>query len=212
VLQPSKTIGNPYVSTEPGCAPYPAISTMAELKSGTSDLHRRLERRLASADRFTRLDRYIEHLGRLATFHVIAEESWSHLLQPVLHDFPARLKSGYLQHDLAYLNADACGSAEVPEIGDSASALGAFYVLEGATLGGQHLLRVVQRHLGLGAGCGASYLASYGPRGAAMWERFCQQVDDHCGDRESVTRAVAAARTTFVALEDCLCEESACRT
>ncbi len=179
---------------------------MGALKSGTADLHRHLERRLAGAERFTQRERYVEHLARLANFHAAAEARWSRYLCPVLCDFDARRKFALLQRDLAYLGGDARGAAELPPIVDSAAALGAFYVLEGATLGGQHLLTVVDRKLGLDATHGASYLASYGPAVREMWARFGQQVEAHCRDQALVLRAVNAARATFAALEDCLCE------
>lgn len=184
--------------TVPGAA-------MRELRAGTADLHHDLERRLASAERFTRRERYIEHLARLAGFHLVAEARWANLLLPVLPDFTARRKAGLLLRDLAHLGGEVHATAEVPAVSDSAAALGAFYVLEGATLGGQHLLVVVERKLGLDAEHGAAYLSSYGPAVRAMWEAFGHQVEQHCRDRDSTARAVAAARATFATLADCLC-------
>ena len=182
---------------------------MAGLKSGTADLHRRLERRLAGAERFIVRERYVEHLARLATFYGPAEANWASYLYPVLNDFDARRKFALLLRDLLYLGGDARAAAELPPVSDSAAALGAFYVLEGATLGGQHLLTVVERKLGLDAAHGASYLASYGAEVRMMWARFGQQVEAHCRDQAAIVRAVNAARATFAALEDCLCEVSA---
>lgn len=182
---------------------------MAGLKSGTAELHRRLERRLAGAERFVVRERYVEHLARLASFYGPAEANWASYLSPVLNDFDARRKFALLLRDLVYLGGDVRAEAELPPVSDSAAALGAFYVLEGATLGGQHLLTVVERKLGLDPTHGASYLASYGPAVGEMWARFGQQVEAHCRDQASFSRAVDAARATFVALEGCLCEASA---
>lgn len=180
-------------------------SAMHELKSGTADLHRHLETRLKVAERFTQRELYVAHLARLAAFHVCAEESWSAFLQPVLSDFSTRRKSPLLLRDLALLGGSMQTTGEVPVLDSSAAALGAFYVLEGATLGGRHLSVIVERRLGLDAEHGAAYLASYGPNVSVMWERFGAAVEAHCSDQESIVRAVAAARATFLALEQWLC-------
>lgn len=182
---------------------------MSALKEGTADLHRRLERRLVAADRFSALDAYTEHLSRLAAFHVSAENQWAEFLTPVLSDFTDRRKAPLLMRDLAHLGGIAQVSCEVPVVADGAAALGAFYVLEGATLGGRFLLKAVRVQLGLDTGRGASYLASYGEEVSAMWERFGAAVDAECGDPTTIARAVAAARATFIALEDQLCGDPA---
>lgn len=145
---------------------------MSELKSGTADLHRQLEQRLARAEHFSRRDRYIDYLSRLAAFHGGVEDSWAGVLQPLLPDFQMRRKLGLLRRDLDYLGSEAPGSVPVPAVDDGAAALGAFYVVEGATLGGQVLLPLVARTLGVDAEHGASYLASYGPAVREMWARF----------------------------------------
>jgi len=193
------------MSHEPLSQPMLGRSAMRELKSGTADLHRHLETRLGVAERFTRRERYVEYLGRMAAFHVRAEQSWAAQLQPVLSDFPARCKSALLLRDLAYLGGRMHGDGEIPAVDNSAAALGAFYVLEGATLGGRYLFSIVERQLGLSAERGAAYLASYGPAVSVMWQQFGVEVDAHCRDRAAIDRAVAAARATFLALEHWLC-------
>ncbi len=53
------------------------------------------------------------------------------------------------------------------------------------TLGGQHLLPIVHRKLGLSATHRASYLASYGPDVHEMWRRFSAIVDARCATPEA---------------------------
>jgi heme oxygenase len=93
-------------------------------------------------------------------------------------------------------------------VADEVAALGGFYVLEGATLGGQHLLPIVQRKLGLSASHGASYLASYGPDVKEMWRRFSAIVDARCETVQDRQHASATARATFLALETWLCGDA----
>ena len=187
----------------------PHTSAMSELKAGTAVLHQRLEKRLRISERFGERARYIDHLERIAAFHVSAEEQWAAFLRPVLSDFPSRCKSALLLQDLAHLGGTVRGPAAVTRVDNSAAALGAFYVLEGSTLGGRHLSALVERTLGLDARSGASYLVSYGAAVPAMWETFGAEVNAYCRDAAAVAHAVTAARKTFAALEHWLCEAAA---
>jgi heme oxygenase (biliverdin-IX-beta and delta-forming) len=84
---------------------------------------------------------------------------------------------------------------------DVAAAFGSVYVLEGATLGGQTLLPLVSREIGVTAEHGASFLASYGADVAPMWQRFGAAVDAWCCDSERRASATQAAVRTFETLE-----------
>ena len=166
----------------------------------------RLEKRLAVKDRFATLDLYRDHLTRLLGFQAAAEQQWGGLLLQVLDDYPARLKTPLLTRDIEALGGRLPSSyAEVPQAVRPGTALGGFYVLEGATLGGQHLLPIVERKLGLSSGHGASYLASYGAEVQPMWRKFVAIVETQCVSPQSRDDAGAAARETFLALETWLC-------
>ena len=182
------------------------MDIMVSLKETTRDAHLRLERRLGVKNRFSHLPSYREHIAQLLAFYAAAEHAWAQWLTPVLSDFPARCKCHLLERDLAAIGGKPIpGVAAVPELLDSASALGGFYVLEGATLGAQHLLPLVQRNLGLSGAQGASYLASYGAEVGDMWRQFGTSVMAHCQSTNACTRAVAGAQLTFQAMEDWLC-------
>ncbi len=59
---------------------------------------------------------------------------------------------------------------EAPEY--RASFLGAMYVMEGSTLGGQYIARHLEEVLGLTAGEGDAYFRGYGERTGEMWRAF----------------------------------------
>jgi heme oxygenase len=190
----------------PVCAIIGKTPAMKFLKETTWDQHLQLEKRLAIKDRFSEISAYRDHLTQLWGFHAAAEAQWSGFLLDSLDDYPARLKAPLLARDIETLGgAPPSVLASVPPVADQIAALGGFYVLEGATLGGQHLLPIVQRKLGLSASHGASYLASYGPDVKAMWGRFCAVVDARCVTPEAREHASATARATFLALETWLC-------
>lgn len=155
------------------------------LKEFTWDIHLRLDKRLAVRDRFADVALYRAHLAQLWTFHAAAESQWGDLLRTALADYPERRKTHLLAADV--------------------ETLGGFYVLEGATLGGQYLLPVVARRLGLSDSQGASYLASYGPNVSSMWGKFVAAAETLCATPKSRDMAGKKAREAFLGLETWLC-------
>ncbi len=73
--------------------------------------------------------------------------------------------------------------------------LGAMYVVEGSTLGGQQIARHVEAVLGLNATFGAGYFRGYGELTADMWRQF-KAVLAAVPDAESGV-VIAAARAMF---------------
>jgi heme oxygenase len=179
------------------------------LKEITWDIHLRLEKRLAVKDRFASVELYRAHLIQLLAFQGAAEQQWGGLLQQVLDDYGARLKAPLLRRDIEALGGVLPASfAKIPDAADPAAALGGFYVLEGATLGGQHLLPIVERKLGLSASHGGAYLASYGPNVQPMWQKFRATVEAECATPQTRDCAGGMARDTFLALEAWLCGDA----
>ena len=126
-------------------------------------------------------------------------------------DWRARHKAPLLARDLAALAArgvvpaadDASGTAawrgeHTPWPDDGAAAVGALYVLEGATLGGQVVLRRVAPRLGLVEATGAAFYTGYGARTGAMWQSFAATVaaweTTHAAEAPAV---IAGACRTF---------------
>jgi heme oxygenase len=94
---------------------------------------------------------------------------------------------------------------------DVPEALGAFYVLEGATLGGQILLRHLTRHFEGAAVGGFAFFRAYGEQVGPMWKAFGEvltgaSVRAASGDFDS--RAVRGAMDTFDAFQAWLLQET----
>jgi heme oxygenase len=187
-----------------------------ELRAATSHCHRRLEKRLDLAQRFASRGTYRAYLEVMFGYYAPVEQALSrHPVRHVLADYEERRKAGLLAGDLLALGASPESilalrrCPRLPDCQDEASALGTLYVLEGATLGGQVLLRMVQQRLQLNRESGASYLGSYGPNVSAMWQRFCSSVENWCIDGTRRAIAAASAVATFQSLEEWLCGVSA---
>jgi heme oxygenase len=120
-------------------------------------------------------------------------------------DLNARLKTPLLEEDLAAFGLEGellhalphC--AAIPPIPDLPTALGALYVIEGATLGGQLIARQIASTLGLGPRSGAAFYNSYCGQVGPMWRSFKSFVEQHGAGHEAAV--VAAAAATFAALE-----------
>jgi heme oxygenase len=190
-------------------------SATAELRAATWESHRRLERRLGIKDRFTEADAYRSHLERMWGFCAALESGLgAAVFGSALADYEKRRKLPLLTRDLITLGADADSVTRLPRCeslpacSDATTAFGCLYVMEGATLGGRTLLPLVQGRLGLSAGHGAAFLASYGDDVASMWDGFRAALDAWCEAPERRSRARRTAVGTFEALEEWLCRTS----
>jgi heme oxygenase len=192
------------------------VSAIAELRAATWPIHQRLEKRLDVKHRFSTRASYRAHLEGMWGFcNELERRAAGALVSEALADYESRRKLPLLTHDLLALGASADDIERLPRCenlpacDEPAMALGCLYVLEGATLGGQTLLPMVQRRLGLTAANGAAFLASYGDNVISMWRAFGAALDAWCAAPERSARAAAAAVATFGSLEQWLCEQAA---
>lgn len=89
-----------------------------------------------------------------------------------------RAKAGWLREDLDAMGLSSAQVAALPRCTDlpaldsEARILGALYVFEGATLGGQLISRHLEEKLGFHDGGGYRYFRSYGPEVGRRWQEF----------------------------------------
>ena len=75
------------------------------------------------------------------------------------------------------------------------SLLGAMYVIEGSTLGGQYIARHVEKVLALEPGHGDAYFRGYGDQTGALWTEFKQVLTGV--DEKDSEMLIAAAKKLF---------------
>ena len=180
-------------------------SIVALLRSRTQDAHSALEAQLGLLDQPASIDYYAHLLLRLLGFHLV----WENDLQefPTLAcELQTRSRIGHLRDDLRTLGLTDAEISCVPLCGDAhrvtldeARALGAFYVLEGSTLGGL----LITKHLS-GAGWlpaeGLSYFNPYGSRTGVMWRSFRRWLEIQA-EHHAANDIVSGARGIFVVLQ-----------
>ncbi|WP_158531587.1 MULTISPECIES: biliverdin-producing heme oxygenase [unclassified Meiothermus] len=175
-----------------------ASDIMLYLKEATRGEHERLEALLPVFDPAFDRGRYVILLSQIYQAVAPLESRLSTLPLPPALCLSERLKSPALRADLLALGAElpplptalSWLPQEVPE------ALGAMYVLEGSSLGGQLISRHLQNSLGLSPERGLRYFVGYGPKTSAMWKSFGQILRQQVlpGSEEQVAEG---ARCTF---------------
>jgi heme oxygenase len=116
-------------------------------------------------------------------------------------DFDQRLKTNKLIADLEVLQLDKeVLDAQKPhfELNDKYEALGAFYVLEGSTLGGAMISRQLVKNENLKEVNGFHYYGVYGELVGPMWKAFQQVlINEAAGNKENEDKMVKKAAETF---------------
>lgn len=118
-------------------------------------------------------------------------------LQSLLAD---RRREPLLRRDLTFFASpvDTNANPLLPPTPDTASLLGAMYVMEGSTLGGQLIARHVERVLPLSDGNGSKFFRGHRDQTGPLWKEFCEVLQTRVP--ESDTPAVIdAAKKMFAA-------------
>lgn len=189
----------------------PAATLRDRLRAETRVDHEAVEALLAPLSGAISLAAYRDILSRFLGFY----EPWEARLAEALRDpsfYEPRRKLPLLRRDLRALGLSEADIHSlprcplVPPLATSSAALGSLYVGEGATLGGQLILRNVSARLGVDARSGAAFFASYGEAVGPMWRAMRTRLAGVPeGGRDA---ALAAARATFRAMRLWMAPES----
>jgi heme oxygenase len=176
------------------------------LKNDTRSEHEGLERAVDLAWYLGEVERYRMLLRLFYGFH----RGWeAQLMAQAPEDvqlfYLDRRKTPLLEDDLRLLgdSDEDLRRVRLCRFGNLASrarALGSMYVVEGSTLGGQVIARIVEAELGYRQGAGYSFFRGYGTETATMWrglQDFLTRAAQGTPDEE----VVAEARQMFATLQ-----------
>ena len=183
-------------------SPVAAHDLRGRLRAATSDVHARLERRVALLDPGLDLARYRAVLAAFLGFHAPLEPRLAAAPLPPLP------RAARLEADLAFLGATAGELTRVPRCAtlprfDGPALGGCLYVIEGAALGGRVVSRALEARLGLGPAGGASFFRGE-PCEAERFPAVLAWLAALGADADAI---VAGARATFVAFDGWLSRE-----
>jgi len=182
---------------------------MAKLRLETSGAHASIERSPAMRAIFSEgflLDDYGTLLRRLREFYFPLErEIFSELPAGVAEKLEQRRKSPLLDADLRAIGdtSDLASDVVIPRLGSFERKMGAFYVVEGATLGGQIIRKHLHRHFGATVAGALSFYSGYGKQVAQEWRAFGTLLGSLFDQAEQNVQdeVVAGANATFSAME-----------
>ena len=188
-----------------------APSLLEALRTGTALLHVALEKRLPFFSEHLDADWYRRLLQAYYGFYAPMEAAlYDSGLIPDGLDPEPRVKTPTLVRDLYALGLDDDAinalplCSHLPTFDTPAACLGALYVLEGATLGGQVLRREMAQRLGVAVDNGGAFLDVYGAETGRRWKDFLVYLGNLPLDMPAKQRAVIAARSTFSGFEQWL--------
>lgn len=176
-----------------------------ELRDATAAPHKSLEKRLPfeSAD----LDRgaYLRLLEAYYGFYFALEQQLDRVCDLDRSSLIGRHKAAALEKDLEVLGLtqeqisalEMCH--ELPPLTNALQALGVMYVMEGATLGGQVLSRIVKAKLAIDSDSGGAFLNVYGGAAGQMWRSFLALLSgvDDPSQRDQVVQSALLTFTSF---------------
>lgn len=175
-----------------------------KLKTHTKQPHQELETLIIQ--KIKQFDTQVSYVNFLKTFYgyiAAIEQKLSPVIQNegIIDDYPERRKATYLLQDIRAL-APASSSlplaSDIPEIQSADQALGVMYVLEGSTLGGEHISRMISARLNLEPDKGLSYFNGYKENTYVMWDRFKNALNTYSNNESSEVAVIEAANQTFI--------------
>ena len=88
-------------------------------------------------------------------------------------------------------------ATDLPEITSNLQALGALYVMEGSTLGGKHISKMIANKLPALGNKGFTFFNRYNDKTESMWLCFKQSMNQQVADAAAAKEVIAAADATF---------------
>lgn len=175
-----------------------------QLRESTAQLHQDLERVLIPVIKQANTPAaYIKLLQLFYGYYYPLEQYIAaHIDTTFPGGFDNRRKASQLLQDIQVMNGapldPPATCTDIPVINDNAQALGAMYVLEGSTLGGQVICQIIQRNLQVPEVSQAlSFFNGYGDETRAKWDSFVHYLEGYHGDDAQRARLVDAANDTF---------------
>lgn len=180
---------------------------LQDLREKTSAQHRQLEshpllHQLTSGQLSTGV--YNTILQKFYGFFSPLEELISQYSpEDYLEDYQERRKAQLLLQDLNKIDNDHFSQQlpdicdDLPNITNTDGAMGALYVMEGSTLGGQMISRHVEKTLGFTPSNGTAFFYGYGKDTGKRWKKFQQAMQQYTSRQPTHTQLITGAQHTF---------------
>jgi heme oxygenase len=176
---------------------------LEQLKTETLSNHQQLEKNLIL--RLKGMESNADYVKILQIFYgyfsALEVQINKYIGNTQLPDHAERRKTISLKNDLQTLQGQVpaqASDADLPEIGSALQAFGALYVIEGSTLGGQIISKIISKQLAMDTNAGLSFFQSYGAETMPMWTIFKDTLVRQASTPDAVNELVHAANDTFL--------------
>jgi heme oxygenase len=131
-----------------------------------------------------------------------------HIDDTVLPDIHQRRKAHFILHDLSFSKAhikELPLATQLPQLKNRNTALGALYVLEGSTLGGRGITKLLLKNAQLNLQPGeVQFFNGYGAETGTMWIAFLKILNQYGETDVARTQMAMAANETFTLFKNWL--------
>jgi heme oxygenase len=125
-----------------------------------------------------------------------------HLNHEILPDMEQRRKADFILNDLSSLKSHIMHlplATNLPQISNTYQALGALYVLEGSTLGGRGITKMLLKNNSLQLQASQlQFFNGYGSATGTMWTAFVKVLNNLILNKAENETLIAAANDTFL--------------
>jgi heme oxygenase len=180
-------------------------TTAASVKKATAQQHLKTEKALLKhVQSIHSTAGYAALLYCLYGYFAPLEERVTPFLETLVPDHAHRRKAGKLLDDLHTLHYPPPEhfSQELPAPANTVEALACFYVMEGSTLGGVIIKRLISTQCPAIPEQAFSFFSGYGEHNITQWQSFLAVFNTAITTASDTRAAIAAANTCFVHLEN----------
>lgn len=177
------------------------------LRNETSVAHQSLEKLLIPRIKsITTPAQYLSLLQMFYGFYAPLEAAIDgHMEDHILPDYNERRKAGAILNDIYAItdNTDSVAtlSEDLPQMENTGNAIGALYVLEGSTLGGQVIRKMLEKNLQLPGGKGLEFFNGYGEATPQRWKHFINCMNSYASTSGAGDAIIQGANDTFIKIK-----------
>lgn len=177
------------------------------IKEVTQTQHQQLEKALVAKMKAIRsMQGYVDLLKMFyGYFGGLEQQINRYINSSYLHDYDQRRKTNAMADDIIALQDSVPVTAsgnDLPAINNSLQAFGALYVIEGSTLGGSIISKMMQQHLQFNGQKGLSFFNGYGEQTHQMWTGFKTALNAAVKNADDAKVVTQAANDTFAGFKN----------
>ncbi len=174
------------------------------LKDSTSQYHQQIEQVDLLKKVVSKEITLIEYKKLLSQFYGFINPCEKIIQHRFHYAIEGREKSSLLNNDLSELNCDTSSDflycKNTPNLNTLPEVFGYLYVIEGSTLGGQIMSKLLKQNLQLLPIIPTRYFTAYGKHTRKYWDSFLKTLNDHDFNHDQKENVVTSAIHTFSSL------------